>query len=267
MAQIKIDSPELSALFDGALAEIRASGVEPTDAEIVTLYELARKQLPCSRGTAIIPQSYVVGGVVFHPLTIQATIWLEQYAFAWWDNGLDVVATAWAMTKSGRDTQAGFFHDYTNRAHTWWTLTNWLARLPISFEVLQRVVALALGHKEKIEIDGAKVNVLPSSFEWGDFIATIQAACPTLTREELLAMTEAQVLEMLKYARVDGAAVDDGSNRATFYEMRMLVRSIIGRAKAGNTGTEEMDDKRHGHAGESGDTAILGGNTREEAGG
>lgn len=81
-------------------------GVEPDADDIVELYKACQRVDEPYRHTnlALINMPVVVGGVPLWPLTIGASIWLDEYAFKWWSESNTLMR--WALVFAfmrGRD--------------------------------------------------------------------------------------------------------------------------------------------------------------------
>lgn len=243
---VQIIAPRINALLEASLDEIRAHGIEPTDADIVRLYELSRAQVTptLKSGASFVPPSYDVNGVTFYPLTMQAIVWLDDYAYNWFRNesGWDVLATAWAMAHSGNDTPAGFFSSYTGRRRFTVKISAWFARLPISLQVLTRVVELVLGEVEREPVDATgyideKATHSAGSFGWGDYIANLRQAAPGITFSEILRLTESQAETLLRsvdgYSSSNADAMERRASKRAWFEYRLVIREILARAISG----------------------------------
>lgn len=235
--------PEVSALFEQACSEVRAAGVGLSDRDIIWLYELSVKQIlpTLSNVDPYISPPARLGDLYLWPLTIQAEMWLEDFAFDWWerDSLILVLATCWAMANSGPDTQAGFFRWYTMQAYTWLTIKQWGKKnLPYPKSTLEWLVGKLLNRQKTIQVDNpgliSAIEYTPSSLEWGPFIASVCRAGHNLKPEDVLRMNSKQCLSVLrsgKLAEGEGQIsekdLNDNLIRTAFEEFRLAIRHLI----------------------------------------
>lgn len=77
----------ISELARQHLAELRKSGIEPTDEQIVQIYLLGRAaQFGQDDARQVMFQGETVGNVTIYPLTLGAKVWLATQAAEWFEN-------------------------------------------------------------------------------------------------------------------------------------------------------------------------------------
>lgn len=245
MSTRTIARPEVSALLYAAVEEIESAGVKPSPGHIVWLHELAVRQvLPglTDRCSFLSPCVHV-GGVKFYPLTIEAEMWLDQYALKWWGEqaGMELFSTAWAMAHSGPNTPAGFFSRLTTRGMAWTRVRVWLWNVKVPRTALSWVVGKFLGLTPVVQVDATGLHApsgpTPSSLDWGEFIAGLCHSYPALTPKQIFKMTDAECLELLRNARVGESGetnrkdYDERRAQVAFFEYRLAIRHIIKTSK------------------------------------
>jgi hypothetical protein len=160
--------------------------VDPTDDEIIWLYELAKERM---FPAADAPPAFLVPPVVLgagtrqalalHEPTVAALSWLEEYASRWWDErDIRPVAYAYHMSSPGKQY---LFEDLTTRRHARRVVNRWYRKLPFAESLIDWAVAEIQGVPEGSELcqvpnECLKPEATSNPLEWGDVIATMSAA-------------------------------------------------------------------------------------------
>jgi hypothetical protein len=240
-----IQKPEVSALLHAALDEIKSAGVEPSAEDVIWLHDLCVRQIipDSTRVDPYIDPPAHIAGMELWPLTIQAEMWLENYAFQWWndDNMATVLATAWAMYHSNPNTETNHFLNHTGRIHSWLAIRAWaFKQLTCSKETLKWACEKILGRKRYEEVESGELvapsatDPGPSSLQWGGLIASVCNAIPALKPVDVLRMTSKQCLDLLKHGQAAksemGYSTEELEKKETanaFFEYRLAIRHII----------------------------------------
>jgi hypothetical protein len=235
-----IPKPRVSLLVQQAIQEIKDTGVEPTVDEIVWLHSLAVKYIlpSASRPSLYLRSPLTFKGVRFHPLTIQARMWLERCAFEWWPGEQNVVPLlAFAM---GVSFEAYVFDPLYDQGDATKTYTEFLRGCKLTAEELTWCVSQVLGIgdevaevadvkgllKQKPEPDDPDCPVL----EWGEIVNKLVAATGLHPRTFLSEMSEDACFDLLRKADKDMARDGTKEKEEALGTFRMVIASIKARA-------------------------------------
>lgn len=247
ISMVPVLKPRISALLQGAVAEIRGAGVEPTVEEIIWLHSLCERQVLPSADD---PPQYLALPVVLHPrvtlfpLTLEATMWLEGFPRKWWpgDKNRLFDATAYAMARSG--TGKGFIK-LTNRTTAMARIIAWVRLLPVSEDRLAWGVLQLLDNKETVDVDAAGLTAPHREdaevADWGEVICQLCGAYH-LAPQVFLQMPVGVCVDMLRRAPVPGGASgmaerDNPVAKQAFIHFRLVLRHIINLHKPKETPT------------------------------
>jgi hypothetical protein len=237
---LAIPVPRLTALFLSIMAELRASGVSPTDEQTVTVYECCRRCIiPTGRDyPPFMPPSVDVGTVTLRPLTIAGALWLEDFAAPWFagDPRMDLYCVAWAMAHG--DQPDAIARASQGAAIARRMIRRWGFWLVVSDRHLSGIVDFLLGRHDGAVLDiksiARRVKNNPAESqpnEWGPFISRLCAAYGLPPRHFLYEMTSAAALDMDRNRPgPDGQPrpAADGDSAEAFNALRSLVAHIKG---------------------------------------
>lgn len=126
--------------------------IEPDIEDIIKLYEACKRCDAPFRQTnlALIGTPVVVGGVALWPLTIGASIWLDEYAFRWWggSNKLMHWALVFAYVK-GREN--GTFTELTSEKEAYRKIRSTIMQFACHQAELDNAIEILIGSKEPVE--------------------------------------------------------------------------------------------------------------------
>lgn len=183
---LRVPRLKLRMVLKVELEKLRGMGVEPTDEEIVWLYELAKERVfpGADRPPAFLMPPIVLGAETNVPLafwepTVAALAWLEEYASVWWeDNDLRPLAYAYVMSNPN---QPHAFSDLVVKHTALKTVNGWFRKLPYTASLIDwacaQIQELPDGYADcQLPNECMKPEATTNPLEWGDIIATLSAA-------------------------------------------------------------------------------------------
>lgn len=188
---MRVPRPKLRLLLESELGQLRAKGIEPTDEEIIWLYELAKERVfpDADRPPSFLVPPVVLGmgtprELVLHEPTVAWITWLEEYATKWWDErDIRPLVYAYAHSCPGGhalfDDRLGPAKILTRQARS--LVNRWFRRLPYSMSLLDwacsQIQTVADAHTEcELPVECQKRDADATPMEWGEVVATLSAA-------------------------------------------------------------------------------------------
>lgn len=200
-----IIQPRVSALFDASVAALADSGVTPTAREAVWLHSLCEAVVCPDKAEVCVwlPPVVEVGPIRLCAITVQARLWLENYAATWWrdDTHLDILGTAWAMAHGSKE---GAFATMTNRARAEATIAAWSATIPVTVAQLAEGLRRYYGTGTAVQATSQIEPKANDPVDWGELVVRCAYAVK-VSPLAVLTWTEDQVVNVL--SRMDGAPV------------------------------------------------------------
>jgi hypothetical protein len=185
--------PRITALFDATIAELEKDGIKPTARECVWLHALCTDVVMPDRSEVCewLPPAVTLGKLTLYPLTVQARIWLDEYAAKWWPNDpmMSVLSEAWAMAHA---KDSDLIASMTSKGRARLAIAIWGGRLPYTLEQIDEAI---LRHTSTDEYVNAESAIEPKPAEprqWGEVLARLSAKLK-VSPQELLTWTEDQV--------------------------------------------------------------------------
>ena len=231
---MKVLKPRVKALFHKHIQELANKGVTPTPEEIIWIHELTERVITPDRQDVplFFDVPIKVGRVWLYSLSIQAEIWLEQFAYKWWRGNvsMDLLSMAFAMAHSRTGDVLPKLASKTRAEITirLWAMKNLLcSRKQLTFAVRKLV-----GDYDHIEIKGGAEQVEPiDAGEWGDLIALACGKYPGLFPETFLfGMSANEMMGMIKTAPLPFGCERPDTNSAStraFWELQLAIKHII----------------------------------------
>ena len=105
--------PRLNELAKQTLSALRSEGVELSDIDVITIYQLARRAIECAPQSALLMNTgKQVGNIEIFPLTLGAKMWLMTDVLEWFGNDELMIglATVYAVAHA-RDVDKFIFKD------------------------------------------------------------------------------------------------------------------------------------------------------------
>lgn len=224
-----IKHPRIGALFDASIAEFSGQGVIPTPRQCVWLHALCSDVVMPDRADvcAWLPPVVRLGDVDLYPLTVQARLWLDEYASKWWDGHriMDVLSTAWALAHGHA---AGAFDTMTNKLRARLVISVWAGRLPYSFAQINEALNRYFGVDSLVQVESPLEKVNADPMEWGEVLARA-AVVAHKSPSELMLWRERELLDVLRAARkseTDQGECDSDKIRA-LESLRLAKQEII----------------------------------------
>ena len=163
--------------FAKALAQLRGRGVEPSGMTPDELYALAEACRRCAdpfgaEGLELLDApAAVLRGVEFRPLTVGASVWLDEFAGRWWkdDDSRYFWALVYALTHAhDRDAFTPLVTESAARR----AIMRMALRFAFGRKALERAVDAALGTRDDApaETDGS------ARADWSALVARLEAA-------------------------------------------------------------------------------------------
>jgi hypothetical protein len=224
-----IHTPRVNALFDKTVQGLIAKGRAPSPRQCVWLYDLCQDAVTPDRGEvcAWLPAPVTLGRLSLYPMTMQAHIWLDEYASKWWatDDVMDVLATAWASVHARR---ADAFSRMTSRAFATGKLAIWGATMPYTLDQLREALRRLMGAQDGINLESPAEPKAPADpLEWGEVLARAAAALKITPDEALLLNIEVIGDIQRAAAREDGQSpAMDSSKLRALEALRLAVKHI-----------------------------------------
>lgn len=196
---MKVPTPRIDALFQASIRELEQKGVAPTPSEAVWLHALCCE---CVRPDRLdvcewLPPAVTLGKLNLWPLTIQAQVWLSEYASKWFIPGgdLDALSVAYAMAH-GREP--GHFTDLTDRPAAKAAVERWISRLPHTIGQVREAVTRWLGDGSAVEIASENEPAeAPDALDWGPVLAPL-AFHYGMSPAEVMALPAGMVGDLLE---------------------------------------------------------------------
>ena len=230
---MRVPKPRVHALFLQGIADIQAAGFDATPDEIVWLYDLSERAInPNSNELpAFLDPAIKVGSIWLYPLSIQAHIWLDEYASEWWiDNPrMDLWSSAFAMAHS---QTIDVFPKLTSRVRATIRINAWAFRhLTVSKARLDAATRKLLGDSYYVDIDAPEKKPAEGtdSTEWGDVIALVCSTYPAMKPADVLALSANTLAGLLANAPTppDVKQKLSGTEIKALMAFKMAVKHII----------------------------------------
>lgn len=161
------------ALYEGAVRECQAAGVELAAMDYADLWGLAREAVGVDRdGTPrfLAPDVTVADGVVLHCATVGCMLWWEEYGAPTFEGNPreEVIGQAWMLANA---TDEALFRRTTKPEAVRKAVRRWAWKIPwhVTPTDLAWGVAAVLGSPD-VPAD-ARVRTDPSSLQWGELVA------------------------------------------------------------------------------------------------
>ncbi|MCK5021152.1 MAG: hypothetical protein KAS32_29345 [Candidatus Peribacteraceae bacterium] len=154
-----MEKPKLNDVTKSYLAKFRGVGIEPTDEEIIWIYQLGEIALKgVSESRLVLDVPIRIKGIDFYMLTVGAETWLrEVVAKRWPDNeNMHGIAFLYASSNCRKKGTFNFSSKYTAMANM---LITWGLTLLITNEESRQIVKHVIGEVEE------DVDSKASSFE------------------------------------------------------------------------------------------------------
>lgn len=214
-------------VFESTIAALAGDGITPTPSECVWLHTLCEDVVMPDRAEvcAWLPPVVSIGRVDMYPVTVQARLWLDQYASKWWGDEelMDVLASAWALAHSNEQDA---FIGMTQQLRAQIVIGAWAIGLPVTVAQLREGLKRYFGTDISIDgespLEGRDVDPL----DWGEVLARVcnSAKCQPC---DVLLWTEAQLLDVLTKGK-DGTTDQGTPSRS---KIRALEALRIARVK------------------------------------
>jgi len=173
-----------------------------------------------------------IGSISFWPPTIQAYMWLEDFAFKWWtdDEDMDLLSVGYALAHA---KDVGAFRKLLVRRVADKAVRRWaLWRLHCPKEKLRFVVNQVLGDIDRFETDKKKKKKdVYESGDWGDILALLCSTYQEPADAFLRKYSASTCMGLFKKAQIiqsaqNGGGVGNEDEKRVFHEMRMAIKYL-----------------------------------------
>lgn len=243
-----VNHPRIGPLFRAAVREVWGDApVAPAETDdLVWLYDACLRAINPAPGEAdaFVRPGVYVGGVTLYPLTVQAAIWLDEFATPWWGDRYPwhVLSRAYAAVH-GRDED--HFAALTAYEPAYKAVRRFGFRVRCTHADLAGALALLENEQQKVEVSDAGLRDkrhTADPFEWGPAIGYYVGQCQ-LPPDRVMTMTGDELGAILAAKRQPRTAKEPMDPRA--FAAHGMLRAIIShikakRARAAETAQEEV---------------------------
>ena len=238
--------PRVHALFTSSIKRLTDAGVSPTPEEILWIHALSEKAVRPDRLStpAFLDSAIKVGRVWLYPPSIQAYMWLDEYALKWWKKSPSMTLWSIAFGMAYSKTH-DVFPKLTSRKRAYFIVRKWsFLNLTISRNALADAIdALTADEGDYEEIPPHnKKRIQVESTEWGDIITMLCGAYHRPPEDFLWKVSTNTCLAMIAKAPLpqgyERPTISSAEVQALF-ELRMTLNEIERRHK-----TEEADGEQ-----------------------
>lgn len=246
-----VDKPRVKELFHSAIRELEKLDVTPTPEETVWLHHMACKAVTPEHGEAPMFCEFPVkvGRVWLYPLSIQASIWLERYAYKWWghrDTSMDTLAMAYAMAHACKEKA---FDTLTSKIKASVTIRAWaISNLFCSYRRLRQAVDMVLGDTDHViigdETEKPANNHHIDGSQWGGLVAMLCGSYHLPPEHFLYRISANTCAGMIRNAPTPMGYVKpdiDSTEVRAFMEFRAVVKEIKQRHENDNAREEKAE--------------------------
>ena len=234
---MRIAKPRVNLLYESAVKELKAAGVDITPDEYVWLYEAAKKAINGSGSEcpAFIEIPVTIGDVTLWPMTIGAMLWWSRYAEEWYanDKTMQIIAMAYCMAHA---KEPETILNLNSKAKADIALVAWQATTSSKCTLGQLSWAIdkVNGQFDYVDIhsENAVETLANSSADWGVIIAKLCGAYHMPARYFLWDLSQSAAIDMLTNAPSPFGYAKDTDAQASRYfgEFREVVAHIKRRA-------------------------------------
>lgn len=231
--------------FQSAIKELEQNKVTPTPDECVWLYMLCEQivaptkyNIPCAVRPVI-----KIKDVTLFPLSLGASIWLDDFARKWWDGAtndgflnkwidpnfdMDLLSIAYAMAHSKKPE---VFHELTEESHARLVIKTWAMKLSCSWKELKNAVLNFYKPYDTMEIQSPnepqKTDDEPDAGMWGRIICKLANEYKQLPEYFMWQIPEEQFWEMVKGLKSDDNEKQTATHNLQEQEALRLVKKFI----------------------------------------